>query len=107
MASRVQSAFPPFFVFDATAVPDRPGKEQPMPRFTSDETWVIYQAIISGVASGPQSVCTQKEWEKMEREHPGARSIIRGGISNEGEAERLARGTSGDKKPRAGSPGAG
>ena len=65
-----------------------------------DEMWVIYQAISGGVVTGPLAVCSQNEWEKFERDHPGQRSLVQGGIANEGVAERLARGTSGDAKPR-------
>ncbi len=66
-----------------------------------EETWVIYRAITMGEATGPQAVCGQLDWEKLERERPGAHALVKGGIANEGEAERLARGTSGDSKPRA------
>ena len=77
-----------------------------MPKFMQEESWVIFRMAPVGGVPGPNAVCSQQEWEKMERDHPGARSLIRSGIANEGEAEQLARGTSGDRKPRAGSPGA-
>jgi hypothetical protein len=34
----------------------------------------------------------------MERARPGYHTLVRSGITNEGEAERLARGTAGDSK---------
>jgi hypothetical protein len=67
-----------------------------------EQTWVVYRSVVQGEASGPLAVCGQLDWEKMERDRPGAQTLVRGGITNEGEAERLARGTSGDSKPRGG-----
>ena len=64
------------------------------------ESWVIYQAVIKGLVCGPNAVCDQQEWEAMERARPGAQSLVQCGIATEGAAERLARGTSGDPKPR-------
>jgi hypothetical protein len=37
----------------------------------------------------------------MEAARPGYYTLVRAGIATEGEAERLARGTSGDPTPRA------
>jgi hypothetical protein len=66
----------------------------------SDEAlvWVVYQMHIHGKADGMNAVCEQSEWEAMELAQPGYHTLIRGGITNEGEAERLARGTSGDAR---------
>jgi hypothetical protein len=36
----------------------------------------------------------------MDRERPGHFTLIQGNLTNEGQAERLARGTSGEKPPR-------
>jgi hypothetical protein len=47
-----------------------------------------------------RAVCEQNEWDRMEATRPGHYTLIRGGITNEAEAEKLARGTSGDSKPR-------
>lgn len=63
-------------------------------------TWVIYQAVVKGTAVGPNGVCEQAEWEAMERSRPGGHLLVQSGIASEGVAERLARGTSGDPKPR-------
>jgi hypothetical protein len=62
--------------------------------------WVVYQAAVKGMEQGPNAVCDQAEWDAMEATTPGHNRLIRGGISSEGEAERLARGTSGDPIPR-------
>ena len=64
------------------------------------ESWVIYRATLRGQAGGPNAICEQAEWDAMEREQPGFHTLIRSGIASEGEAERLARGTSGDPVPR-------
>ena len=65
------------------------------------QSWVVYRVTIKGQTAGPNAVCEQAEWEAMERDRPGLHTLIRAGITSEGEAERLARGTSGDPVPRA------
>jgi hypothetical protein len=62
-------------------------------------TWVVYQANVKGMEQGPNAICDQAEWDAMEAAAPGTNRLIRGGITNEAEAERLARGTSGDSVP--------
>ena len=64
------------------------------------ESWVIYRAVVQGVATGPNGVCEQAEWEAMERAKPGGTFVVQSGIADEAVAERLARGTSGDPVPR-------
>jgi hypothetical protein len=64
-------------------------------------SWVVYRVTIKGQEAGPNAVCEQSEWEEMERLRPGLHTLIRSGIASEGEAERLARGMSGDPVPRA------
>jgi hypothetical protein len=64
------------------------------------ETWVVYQMTIHRKPEGARAVCEQSEWDEMERANPGQYTLIQDGISSEGEAERLARGTSGDRPPR-------
>jgi hypothetical protein len=59
--------------------------------------WVVYLKPAHGMVGGTRAVCAQSEWEAMERAQPGAQTLIRGGIVHEGEAEQLARGSSGDK----------
>jgi hypothetical protein len=54
-------------------------------------TWVVYRMTIHGKPSGQHAVCEQGEWEAMERFQPGYHTLLLTGITNEGEAERLAR----------------
>jgi hypothetical protein len=54
-------------------------------------SWVVYRMTIHGKPSGMNAVCEQGEWDAMERARPGYHTLILGGITNEGEAERLAR----------------
>ena len=70
-------------------------------------TWVVYAMAFFRKAVGCNAVCEQAEWDAMERDRPGLHTLIRAGIATEGEAERLARGTSGDpvRKPSGGSGG--
>jgi len=63
------------------------------------KSWAVYQMTILG-QPGPSVVCTQGEWEALNTAQPGLHRLVRGDIANEGEAERLARGSSGDDKPR-------
>jgi hypothetical protein len=55
------------------------------------ESWVVYKKTIHGKPDGMNAICEQAEWEAMELAQPGYHTLIRGGIANEGEAERLAR----------------
>ncbi len=58
--------------------------------------WVVYKMAVRGNPDGMNAVCEQGDWDAMELAKPGQHTLIRAGITNEGEAERLARGTSGD-----------
>ena len=60
---------------------------------TNEESlfWVVYRMTIHGKPSGMNAVCQQSEWEAMERAQPGYHTLVQAGITNEGEAERLAR----------------
>ena len=63
-------------------------------------SWVVYLMTLHNLG-GMKAVCEQREWDEMERVRPGYHTLIRSGIANEAEAEKLARGTSGDPiKPR-------
>lgn len=53
--------------------------------------WVVYQMTIHGKPTQLNAVCEEDEWLAMERAQPGHHRLIRAGITNEGEAERLAR----------------
>jgi hypothetical protein len=62
--------------------------------------WAVYEMTLQG-QPGPKVVCFQHEWEAIEKATPGIHRLIKDEILNEGEAERLARGTSGDDRVRA------
>ena len=66
------------------------------------DSWVVYRIPVKGNAEGMRAVCDRREWEAMERQRPGFCTLIQADIANEGEAERLARGTSGDSPSRKG-----
>ena len=55
------------------------------------KSWVVYLMTVHGKTSGVNAVCEQGEWEAMERARPGYHMLLRAGVANEGEAERLAR----------------
>jgi len=65
-------------------------------------TWVVYSIPMKDSPAGVRAVCEQGEWEAMDRARPGFFTLVQGGIANEGEAERLARGTAGEARPRIG-----
>lgn len=64
------------------------------------ETWVVY-LMIGKKANGMKACCVESEWDAMEKAKPGEHLLIKKGIASEPEAELLARGVSGDPKPRA------
>src|SRR5687767_5098819 len=63
-------------------------------------TWVVFEVTLRPRAGGARGVCEQSEWEAMELSRPGYRTLVLRGITSEPEAERLARGTAGDRRPR-------
>jgi hypothetical protein len=63
-------------------------------------SWVVYKMTGHKQAEGLNWICEQTEWDEMERARPGYHTLVRSGITNEGEAERLARGAAGDSKVR-------
>ena len=63
------------------------------------ETWVVYEAV-QGADTGRKAVCRQSEWDAIDSRHPGHNKLVQGGITNETDAEKLARGTSGDAKKK-------
>jgi len=65
-------------------------------------SWVVYRMTVKGKTSGMGTVCEQGEWEAMERVKPGHHTLVRAGITNEGEAERLARSVPVDVTPSKG-----
>ena len=63
------------------------------------EAWVVYEAVL-GNDIGRRWVCKQSEWEAIELRQPGFNKLIQRGITSETDAEKLARGTSGDVQKR-------
>jgi hypothetical protein len=61
-------------------------------------TWVVYQILLDKKPEAMHVVCEQGDWDAMELARPGHYKLVRAGIATEAEAERLARGTSGDAK---------
>jgi len=59
--------------------------------------WVVYKMTVHGRQDQVNAVCEQGEWDVMEARQPGYHTLVRSGIANEAEAEKLARGTAGDK----------
>jgi hypothetical protein len=53
--------------------------------------WAVYQKVLRGQEKSVRVVCEQSEWDQMEKENPGAFTLVRGWIRSEAEAERLAR----------------
>ena len=70
-----------------------------MRKIEQPQQWVVYERV-EGDQSGMRLVCHQSEWELVETRHPGLNKLVRNGIDSETEAEKLARGTSGDAKDR-------
>ena len=69
-----------------------------MPKSHEAVLWVVYTMGPLGKTPGVNVVCEQTEWDAVELAHPGRHTLVRSGITNEAEAEKLARGASGDAK---------
>jgi hypothetical protein len=67
-----------------------------MPKPDKAASWVVYLMTVYGKESAMNAVCEQAEWDAMELARPGYHTLVKSGIASEAEAERLARGTSGD-----------
>jgi hypothetical protein len=63
----------------------------PMAATRRTVTWVVYRKTIHGKPAGVNAVCERDEWDAMEKAQPGYHTLIKAGITNEGEAEQLAR----------------
>jgi hypothetical protein len=63
-------------------------------------SWVVYKMTLHGKTEQVSAVCTQGEWEAMELSRPGYHTLVQAGITDENEAEKMARGTAGDSIPR-------
>ena len=64
-------------------------------------SWVVYRQVVKGQPDPINAVCDAGEWSALEVARPGQVTLVRSGIASEAEAERLARGKSGDPVPRA------
>jgi len=53
-------------------------------------TWVVDETHPPGKPK-MTVVCEQPEWDALQQTQPNGCVLVRGGITNEGEAERLAR----------------
>jgi hypothetical protein len=60
--------------------------------------WVVYKSDLAG-PGGPNAVCEQAEWDAMKLAAPECHTLIREGIGNEAEAERVARASPGGTTP--------
>jgi hypothetical protein len=58
-------------------------------------SWVVYRMTLHKQPDGVIAVCEQSEWDAMEFARPGYHTLVHGGITNECDAERLARGEPG------------
>jgi hypothetical protein len=67
---------------------------------TEPGSWAVYHIAAEGKQDAANALCDQNAWPDLERQCSGRNTLIRGNITNEAEAELLARGTSGDIKPR-------
>jgi hypothetical protein len=54
------------------------------------ESWVVFEKHVHGKAK-MTLLCEQGEWDALATAEPNPYTLVRGGITNEGEAERLAR----------------
>jgi hypothetical protein len=61
---------------------------------------VVYEVTVRRKPCVVRAVCERTEWDAMELARPGYHTLVLGGIKSEPEAERLARGTAGDRPPR-------
>lgn len=62
--------------------------------------WVVYRMMLKGNAVGGNVVCSQREWDVLDAASPGYHTLLHKGLKTEQEAEKLARGTAGDDRPR-------
>jgi hypothetical protein len=70
-----------------------------MNKLNESSSWVVYRLTLRGKTTRMSAVCGQEEWEAMELAQPGHHTLVRSGIRNEGEAERLARSSSTEGQP--------
>jgi len=58
--------------------------------------WAVYKLTLNEGLEAVSAVCEQREWEAIEHARPGRNQLIKGDITSEAEAEKLARGKTGD-----------
>ena len=63
-------------------------------------SWVVYLMTIHNQHDGRRAVCSQADWDALDRARPCYHRLLHTGIPNEHDAELLARGTSGDAVSR-------
>ena len=61
--------------------------------------WIVYETV-AGPKAGMRSICSSGEWSSLNDREPGQHQIVKSDILDETEAEKFARGTSGDTPPR-------
>lgn len=66
------------------------GKMRPI---ESKGPWVVYRTPVHSKGGGMTALCSQQEWEELDRAQPGRYTLVKSGITSEGEAEQLARST--------------
>lgn len=66
-----------------------------------EELWAVYE-VVQGKQVGIRVMCQQSEWEALAASHPSLNVLVRDRIASESEAEKLARGKSGDARPKTG-----
>jgi hypothetical protein len=71
-----------------------------MRRTTETHSLAVYRIAATGKLEAVNAMCDQADWPEVERLAKGRNTLVRGNIVSESEAERLARGTSGDRKPK-------
>ena len=61
-------------------------------------TWVVYKRVLIYLQQETEflAIRTQAEWEKLDGDGPGIHTLVQGGFATEADAEKFARGTSGD-----------
>ncbi len=67
---------------------------------TQAVTWVVYEVTVRRKPGGARAICERSEWDAMELARPGVHTLVLTGITSESEAEKLARGTAGDRPQR-------
>ncbi len=60
-------------------------------RLKEPTVWAVYQLPTNKQGVQMNVICSQDEWEVLDREHPGINVLVRDQIPSETEAERLVR----------------